>query len=264
MAETISVDIDKMRDLGLTFYVQPTWRLTKAQFGDIQRLRQEHYLRELAQRDPEQIAAFTGKMALKSVRNLNREVGISRFEGQRYARQRFIGVIDQERVLRAGYRTEDNASSKHLRKEQPSTKDRLKGIAEIAGKLYLPVTLQGTYLPESRWRVVEEIFHDNSVEGISFVLPGLDISDEKDRAYVRSAQPMSAYPYSEETAFRQALGAMSFVNHGEVKSDHTLSRIEPAKVERWTAESAQYVRGRIGAINGANEAIDYALANLRS
>lgn len=252
---------------GFTFHDRTTRGLTRRHYDELQALRLQHYRRELVShvespRDWATVGTFVGSTSLQSLRNLNRLVGKpksepgSRYAGQRYANQRIATATDRTGQLRAAFRYNNNASSAFFRDddgnplERTPLPQRVAGNVEIAAKLHLPFSIKGRDFLAARHFVVEEIVHDNTVTGLDLVLVGATA------ARMHNRQPSDAYPFEEETGFRERLATMGYLPTDAVSSVPAFGPAQPAaELEHWQIGSVEDLRMNLYGIAGMSRAI---------
>lgn len=233
-------DIDDLRFVR----VRPSQLLTRDydSWCEISELRTEAYKRVFTEQTDEEVGHFVGSLTPYSWDNPNVAVGRGLRARQRYAKPRVVAALDKKDDRLVGYAYgANNASSK---------KPGIRGIAERTAKLHVPFSR----FESARYFWLREVVPIESERvGLPIVLGALLLRDCKPH------QPVTCYPWSEESALRQHLTAWGFEWDGDTPEPERPFGTETTTLQvRWIAKRAGDVIRNIVAIPGVAEAVPQA------
>lgn len=211
---------------------------------------------------PDLTSRQIGSLIIRSSRNRrdpNKAVGGRDLRAhQAYAGAKFIMAHDGTELV-AGVPFANNASN-HMHRNIPLALDRAAGTAERFAKLHIPIgRLHGKPLISSRYGwfglagFSAEVHHDIRTDTANrfTVVHGLIASAALN---AHPHQPASAYPYSEELAWKKGLAGAGFIR----QSDETVSPFDDGfqtRLERWTAPHFQRIMEKILLTDGGETAL---------
>jgi hypothetical protein len=207
------------------------WRI-----GD---LRNANYKQVFSDRTDEEIDHFVKSLSVYSWSDPNKALGKGLRTRQRYTKPRVVAAFDENESL-VGYAYGANNAS--------SSRPGIVGAAERAAKLHVP----HPRFESKRYFWLREIVPvDSERAGLVRILGGLLIQS------CEPSQPVTCYPWAEETALQSTLSEWGMQwDGGEPETLYPFGENnEPTEQTRWVGSSAEEVLRNIVSRPGTAEAM---------